>query len=435
VLIVTDLAARGIDIPLLDYVVNYDFPCTPKLFIHRSGRAARAGMPGKCYSLLTPLELPYLVDTALYLGRNWEKDLGTFSEEILRNEHEELRLLKEKINKEDLEKKLQSLMNSQKLYVRTRPSSSASSVKRAKELQYGIHPMFKRANDELEEFTKKLKNFRPSVNILEVSAKLSGNDELVQKIKKNKEKFKKITEHKKALEQKDQEFEDLGQAVIDADITFSHKAELSFADKEDKLESVEDKPKHLKKRRRESEDGQAPTKKIKRGQLNDFKSQSFLSYESTGFFDRDKEISQLTFQAPMDDDMALAPKRQKMVWDNKKKRYVTDDKPKSILKQFKPDHKANKIYKEWTKETKKRIQKTGEQEDPKNLVRKTGYSKHDNTMKSNEEIIKQRKKKISHIQRTKHKAISKQKFKEKNKRKIEKHMRPSRSQAKIKVRR
>ena len=68
-LVTTDVAARGLDIPLLDNVINYDFPGKPKLFIHRAGRAARAGRKGSAYSLLIREELPYLLDLHLFLSR------------------------------------------------------------------------------------------------------------------------------------------------------------------------------------------------------------------------------------------------------------------------------------------------------------------------------------------------------------------------------
>ena len=67
----TDLAARGIDIPLLNNVIHYDFPPSYKLFVHRSGRTARAGQSGTAYSLLTIEELPYMVDVSVHVGRRF----------------------------------------------------------------------------------------------------------------------------------------------------------------------------------------------------------------------------------------------------------------------------------------------------------------------------------------------------------------------------
>lgn len=53
VLVATDLAARGIDIKFLPYVVNYELPRSPKDYIHRIGRTGRAGSEGKAISLIT----------------------------------------------------------------------------------------------------------------------------------------------------------------------------------------------------------------------------------------------------------------------------------------------------------------------------------------------------------------------------------------------
>jgi ATP-dependent RNA helicase DDX54/DBP10 len=70
-LIVTDLAARGIDIPLLDNVIHYDFPPKMKLFIHRAGRTARNGQKGTSYSLVTKEEVPYMHDLSIFVGRKY----------------------------------------------------------------------------------------------------------------------------------------------------------------------------------------------------------------------------------------------------------------------------------------------------------------------------------------------------------------------------
>jgi len=67
-LIVTDVAARGLDVPLVDAVINYDAPAAARLFVHRCGRAARQGRPGLAATLVEPDELPYIVDLHRFLA-------------------------------------------------------------------------------------------------------------------------------------------------------------------------------------------------------------------------------------------------------------------------------------------------------------------------------------------------------------------------------
>ena len=59
-LVVTDLCARGIDIPDVEVVFNYDFPSDLKTFIHRCGRTARIDKEGKAFTFINREETMYL---------------------------------------------------------------------------------------------------------------------------------------------------------------------------------------------------------------------------------------------------------------------------------------------------------------------------------------------------------------------------------------
>lgn len=53
ILVATDIAARGIDVPAIGHVINYDIPDDPMIYFHRIGRTARAGGTGKAISLVS----------------------------------------------------------------------------------------------------------------------------------------------------------------------------------------------------------------------------------------------------------------------------------------------------------------------------------------------------------------------------------------------
>jgi ATP-dependent RNA helicase RhlE len=56
VLVATDVAARGLDVPCVAHVINYDLPMVPEDYVHRIGRTGRAGRSGEAVSLVAPVD-------------------------------------------------------------------------------------------------------------------------------------------------------------------------------------------------------------------------------------------------------------------------------------------------------------------------------------------------------------------------------------------
>ena len=73
ILVATDLAARGIDVKEISYVINYHLPDTYGAYVHRSGRTARAGATGLSLSVIQQEELEEIPE--------FEEDLGIVFEE------------------------------------------------------------------------------------------------------------------------------------------------------------------------------------------------------------------------------------------------------------------------------------------------------------------------------------------------------------------
>jgi ATP-dependent RNA helicase RhlE len=70
VLVATDIAARGIDIDQLAYVINFDLPNVPEAYVHRIGRTGRAGAAGQALSFCEAEERPYLADIERLIQMN-----------------------------------------------------------------------------------------------------------------------------------------------------------------------------------------------------------------------------------------------------------------------------------------------------------------------------------------------------------------------------
>ncbi|XP_034107215.1 ATP-dependent RNA helicase DDX54 [Drosophila albomicans] len=183
VLIVTDVAARGIDIPSLDYVVNLHFPGVPKLFVHRVGRCARAGRTGTAYSIFSTDDTAHLLDLHLFLNRPFDINdnaaIGTIPQDLLEEEHLSVTEIKKSHHIAGV---LRTSENAYKKYLSSRPVASTDANARVKKIKFFA--------------LKSLEDFFDAAPALQQAAEVSGEELNAKSKQKVAEAERKLEEEK-----------------------------------------------------------------------------------------------------------------------------------------------------------------------------------------------------------------------------------------------
>ncbi|ORX86736.1 DEAD-domain-containing protein [Anaeromyces robustus] len=382
ILIVTDVAARGIDIPLLENVINYDFPTSSKIFIHRVGRAARAGRKGVAYSFVSSDELPYFIDLQLFTGRplklandyqdgeepdyTTEIVYGNIPQDSLDMETSYIEnLIKLNVTLEGLKKVTQ---NAYKLYYKTRAKASSESYIHAKELTEkfaGIHPILSNVVDKNEieraKIVNSLSSFRPHETIFEVGKRglKSAEAQLMQKrrsqifsiIEARQEKIAKAEEKKAQMK--------------------ANKAKKVDEVNEEELEKTF-KNLSSKKRKREITDFKDKEYYMSHYQqgVNAERGYGINGNAGIGSNSFIEQMGSATMDLMGDDDKALKKNvKGALKWDTKKKRFIRETIGSDNKKRIKtesgniiPASYKSKRFEEWQKKTKIEIPRSGEKE-------------------------------------------------------------------------
>ncbi|CAL4192324.1 unnamed protein product [Meganyctiphanes norvegica] len=403
-LIVTDVAARGIDIPMLDTVINYNFPAKPKLFIHRVGRVARAGRSGVAYSFVGSDEGAYLIDLFLFLSEtikiapqysesseelDWDRMFGRVHRSIVDDETEHLQLLLK--NSFDLQSQHKVMNNAYKQYLRSRPAASKESARRNKEELFdqnmGYHPLLKikdmEAEDQRIKMLEALKAIRPKVTVFEMtkSVKNSKSNALIHMQEKRQKdesyinNFNKKIEERKAAKQNQGEKNESQKHISnleqctqeDVQSTFSTVIEnkkkkkplkRKSANEEDSVNPQTDEPPKKKKKKKRIREGTGMKKE--KENVNYKQDQYFIPYTSKDHYTEqgysigtsfEKEANSAALDITQDEDAHMKRSNNQTKWDRKKKKFVgPKDEEKKVKTEsgvwIKASYKSGR-YKKW----------------------------------------------------------------------------------------
>ncbi|KAG8596698.1 hypothetical protein GDO81_002015 [Engystomops pustulosus] len=374
-LLVTDVAARGIDIPMLDNVINYNFPPKAKLFLHRVGRVARAGRSGTAYSLVAADEAPYVYDLHLFLGRPLkmagEQDttsetevdgvMGRVPQSLI--DDEDALLITDHERSLELQNLLHVAENAYKQYCKSRPPPAPESIKRVKETnfnQLGIHPLFwsRLGGEEMQrlKFVDSIKSYKSKATIFEINATNKTTASEVMRAKRSRDvaviaKFQKLQDEK-----------------VKAKLQPVASAKTSTtSNKDSDEESIEGVFSQVFGKRKREEGGENDGNMKKKGVVSqdseyyvpyrpkDFESERGLSITGSSF---EQAAAGAVLDLMGDHTEDLKKTKQVMKWDRKKKKFVGagghEDKKKVKTESgrvISSSYKTN-IYEDWKKKYK-----------------------------------------------------------------------------------
>jgi len=156
ILIATDVAARGLDIPLIQHVINYDLPQVPEDYIHRIGRTGRAGKEGSALTFITPNDrsmwnsINKLINPNFKISQNSQRRIfknkkkfkKDFKKERKFNERKKF-FKKDKSKKSFKEKKKKFGFTNNPKYFDKKGTTSSSSDENKRESQFNRKKRFK----------------------------------------------------------------------------------------------------------------------------------------------------------------------------------------------------------------------------------------------------------------------------------------------------